>query len=378
MPRLAALYAAFFVVAGIHQPFFPIWLKAKGLDPGTIGLVLALPQMVRVVAIPLVTRMADRRDSLRGTLMLMGCLSVIGYGATALAEGATAIIVVYTLAALAFTPVMPLAETYAFKGLAATGRAYGPVRLWGSASFIVGNFLAGYAADRMAALQFIWLIVAASALSAMAALSLAPLPAIAASADVAKVEQKPLLRDAAFLAVVAAASLIQASHAVFYGFAALEWRGHGIDNMVIAALWALGVVAEIVLFALSGRLPAFIQPVVLLVIGAVGAALRWGAMALAPPAAALAFLQLLHALSFGATHLGAVTYIARNAPPGHAARAQGYLSIAMGVTLAGAMGLSGLLYETSVTLAYAAMALAAVVGGACALGAQRMCREVAL
>ena len=148
--------------------------------------------------------------------------------------------------------------------------------------------------------------------------------------------------------------------------------------MVIAALWALGVLAEIVLFAFSGRLPAFFQPMVLIAIGALGATLRWGGMAFDPPVAALPFLQLLHALSFGATHLGAVTYIARYAPAGQSARAQGYLSIAMGVTLAAAMGLSGALYASSAGLAYAAMALAAIVGGACALVAQRARRVATL
>jgi PPP family 3-phenylpropionic acid transporter len=378
LPRLAALYAAFFVVAGIHQPFFPVWLKAKGLDAAAIGLVLALPQMVRILAIPLVTRAADRRDQLRPALIITCCLAAAGYAATGLAEGPTAILAIYALAALAFTPVLPLAEAYAFKGLAAHGRAYGPVRLWGSASFIVGNVLAGFAADRIDARNFIWLIVAASALNALVSLTLRPLPATALAAHELKDERGPLLRDPAFLAVVAAASLIQASHAVFYGFAALEWRGLGIDNMVIALLWAIGVLAEIVLFAFSARLPAFIQPIVLIMIGAAGATLRWGAMALVPPTAALPLLQVLHALSFGATHLGAVTYIARYAPPGHSARAQGYLSIAMGITLAGAMGLSGVLYGTSVALAYAAMALAAIVGGACALGAQRARREMSL
>ena len=48
---------------------------------------------------------------------------------------------------------MPLAETYALKGLAARGRAYGPVRLWGSFAFIFGNFAAGVAADIIPARQ---------------------------------------------------------------------------------------------------------------------------------------------------------------------------------------------------------------------------------
>jgi PPP family 3-phenylpropionic acid transporter len=94
-------------------------------------------------------------------------------------------------------------------------------------------------------------------------------------------------------------------------------------------------------------------------------------MAFDPPAMALPWLQMLHALSFGATHLGALGFVARHAPPSQSATAQGYLAIALGVAMAAAMGVSGVLYEAFGSLAYAAMALAAVAGGACAMIAYR-------
>ena len=84
-----------------------------------------------------------------------------------------------------------------------------------------------------------------------------------------------------------------------------------------------------------------------------------------------ALLQMLHALSFGATHLGALAFVARHASAGQAATAQGYLAIAQGLAMAGAMGISGVLYASFGNLAYAAMALAAVAGGVCALVAHR-------
>ena len=375
--RLAGLYAAFFIVAGISQPFFPVWLKAKGLDAGMIGLVLAAPMVVRVLAIPLATRQADRRDALRAALIVTSCASVAGYVLVGLSEGAAAIFFAFALASLLNTPVMPLAETYAFKGLTARGMSYGPVRLWGSAPFIIGNFAAGYAADVIPARHLIWMIAAASLLTAVAAVTLAPLSTAPPAPSADKAAPRHLLRQPGFIAVLAAASLIQASHAVFYGFSALEWRSAGLDGMTIAALWALGVVAEIVLFALHGRLPPFFQPSVLLMVGAAGATLRWGGMALDPPPIALPFLQLLHALSFGATHLGALGYVARHAAPGQSATAQGYLAIALGAVMAASMGISGVLYGAFGSLAYAAMALAAIAGGACALIAQRTGRVAA-
>jgi PPP family 3-phenylpropionic acid transporter len=140
-------------------------------------------------------------------------------------------------------------------------------------------------------------------------------------------------------------------------------------------LWALGVAAEIVLFAVQARLPPLFTPTMLILAGALGGTLRWLGMAIDPPALALPWLQLLHALSFGATHLGALMYLAHHAPAGQAATAQGYLAIAAGFAMAAAMGISGVLYEDFGSRAYAAMALVAFAGGACGLVAHRMRRE---
>jgi len=68
--RLAAFYAALFVALGVQLPFLPVWFAAQGLDAGAIGIALAIPQVVRVFSIPLATRNADRRDALRGALMI--------------------------------------------------------------------------------------------------------------------------------------------------------------------------------------------------------------------------------------------------------------------------------------------------------------------
>jgi PPP family 3-phenylpropionic acid transporter len=331
-----------------------------------------------VFAIPFAARSADRRDAVRAAIVTASGLSVAGYVLVGLSFGAAAILTAFAVVSLASTPVMPLTETYALRGLAARGRAYGPVRLWGSLAFILGSFAAGFAADALPARDLIWLIVAASIGCALAAVQLAPL-SIGAPPAVAGAKPAPkLLRDPVFIAVVAASSLIQASHAVYYGFSALEWRGAGLDGTAVAALWALGVLAEVVLFALSARLPAFFRPTLMLMIGAGGAALRWIAMAFDPPAAVLPLLQLLHALSFGATHLGALSFVSRHAPAGQGATAQGYLAIAQGAVMAGAMGASGLLYAAFGVKAYAAMALAAIAGGCCAGVIHRTTRVMAL
>jgi PPP family 3-phenylpropionic acid transporter len=372
--RLAVFYAALFITLGVQLPFLPIWLAAKGLDAGMIGIVLALPMIVRVFAIPAAALVADRHDALRAVIIIAAGASVAGFGALAFAEGLVAIMTLFAVASIAYTPVILLADAYALRGLAQWGRAYGPVRLWGSAAFIVATFGAGYLLDAIEPGRLIWLIVAAMGMTAVAALLLAPLepgrvcaPAIAPSA-------RWLLRDPTFLAFTAAASLIQASHAVYYGFSTIDWLAAGFDGVSIGALWALGVLAEIALFAISARLPAAMSPTGMLLIGAAAAAMRWTVMAMEPPAALLPAVQCLHALSFGATHLGTLAFVARVAPPGLATTVQGYIMVALGLAMAVAMGISGVLYGRYGGLAYGAMAVAACAGGLCALAAHRIVR----
>lgn len=364
---LALFYGALCVSIGIQLPFFPLWLEAKGLDAGMIGLVLAAPMVVRLFSIPVLTRLADRYQAVRGTIIVTSIAAAAGTVALGFTEGSVAILLVFTLASIPFTPVMPLAEAYALRGLAQVGRAYGPVRLWGSAAFIGGSLGAGWIIDSMAPGNLVWLIAAAMLATAIAAAGLVPLPPRTPMPDAPEPSYQGFLRTPGFATVAAAAGLIQASHAVYYNFSALDWKAAGMDGTAVGALWAVGVVAEITLFALSARLPRWLGPTALLVAGGLGATLRWAVMAIDPPLAALPFLQCLHAFSFGATHLGAMGFVVRAAPAGRAATAQGSLAVVLGGTMALSMGISGVLYEVAGSMAYAGMALMAAAGGVLAV-----------
>jgi MFS transporter, PPP family, 3-phenylpropionic acid transporter len=373
--RLSAFYAALFVTLGIQMPFLPVWLAAKGLDANAIGIVLAAPLALRMVTVPLVTGAADRWGALRGVLIIATATATAGYALLGLAQGFWPILAVMAFASAGFTSTFPLIDAYALRGLASRTRSYGSVRLWGSAAFILGSLGAGSVADLVPATDLIWMMVAASGVMLAASVCLQPMAAAApASSPGANLA---LLRSPAFLAVAAAASLVQASHALYYGFSTLDWTAAGFDGTAIGALWAIGVIAEIVLFAVSGRLPAAFNPPVLLGLGAAGAVLRWSVMALNPPTILLPLLQCLHGLSFGATHLGAVQFIAHAAPERLGATAQGHLAIVLGAVMAAFTALSGVLYGAYGGRAYAVMAAVAGIGGMLALAAWRLSRREA-
>lgn len=370
--KLGLFYAAYFFFGGVQLPFFPLWLESRGLDARTIGLIIAVPALVRIVVTPIVTHQADRHRALKATLVIGAVVGLTGMTTAGLVSGPVAIFLAFAVAMAALSPMLSLSDAYALSGLGVRGRNYGPVRLWGSVAFIAGNVGAGFLLERMAPGHLIWLIVSALSVVVVAASVLTPLDTVPRPVSAPPAASpKTLLRNPAFLAVLLASSMVQGSHAFYYGFSTIQWRAEGFDGRLIGLLWGLGVFAEIVLFALSVRLPKSLPPTALLAIGGVGAIVRWTAMAFDPPVALLPALQLLHAASFGAAHLGMMGFLARNVPRELAATAQGFAATWSGIVNASATFISGFVYAATGSLAYLVMAAMALIGLISALYAGR-------
>ena len=361
--RLSLFYGAFFFYAGLSMPFMPAWLAVRGLDTREIGIVLATPLVARVVVAPVSTRLADRFSVLHPALVAAAVASVAGFALVGLGTGFGAILATYALAATVAAPVLPLADALALRGLKMQMRSYGSVRLWGSVTFIVANLGGGALLARLGAGEVIWAVVAALALTAAAALALGRLAPEAPEPAPEQRRDPSLWRSPAFVAVVLGASLIQASHAVLQGFATLQWSARGIGGTAIGALWALAVVIEVGLFAASGRIVPRVGASGMILLGGLGGVVRWTAMAFDPPAAVLPLLQGLHALTFGATHLGTMHFLAQAVPSGRGATAQGDFAAVQGIVFAAAMGAAGVLVAGYGTFAYLAMAVASAAGG---------------
>jgi MFS transporter, PPP family, 3-phenylpropionic acid transporter len=178
-----------------------------------------------------------------------------------------------------------------------------------------------------------------------------------------------LLRDRGFLAIIAASALIQGSHSTYYVFGSITWQLAGLDGLTIAALWALGVIAEIVVFALSPRFT--LQFSTLVVISGCGAALRWLITAQEPPVAVLAVVQLAHGVSFGLTQVGIMGLMVRHVPIPVITRAQGYLAACGGIVASTASIVSGAIYARYGQGTYYAMAAMALSGAIVMWSARR-------
>ena len=367
--RVSVLFAAIFVVAGTNLPFLPVWLDWAGLGPREIAIVTAMPLFVRVAVTPAIAFAADRAGDHRRFLIGLSWAGLAALVVLAQSREFWAILACTVAFAAAWTTVMPLTETVAMGGVKAAGLDYGRMRVWGSLSFIAASLVGGWVVERLGAGSAIWLVVAGAALTTAAAHALARpiglgrLKAATSPPRLSLAEAVGLLGSRTFLIFLVAAGLVQAAHAVFYTFGTLHWRDLGLSTGWSGALWAISIVAEVALFAYSAAVVRRIGPVELMALGAGAAVVRWLAMGFDPPLALLVPLQLLHALTFGATHIGAMHFIGGAVPQVQAGTAQAlYASVTGGLAMGGAMLVTGPLYAAYVGRAYWAMAVLAAVG----------------
>ncbi len=332
--RIRVFYAAYFAAMGLVLPFFPVFLADRGLDAVGIGVMTGLLAAAKVVAPPWLGRWLDRRGGIaaRGFIVLacaLAALAALALWPQLPAPGMAGVVLVF---GVFWAVVLPLTDGLSVAVSEAELADYGRLRLWGSVGFVAASLAGGaWLAGRMAH-GFPLALAACMALTAWAA---AGFPRWK--------EQRP---DAgghapfppAFLALLAVSLFMQMSHGAYYGFFSLALADAGYAGWQIGAYWVVGVLAEIVLMAFWTRPLQQARPARVFAACLLLAALRWLGLGWNLHPLWLTLMQLLHAASFAAFHVAAVTWARRLAPPGRQAAAQGWYS-ASGFGLGSAIGI---------------------------------------
>lgn len=359
--RLALYYGGYFAVVGILLPFWPVWLSSKGLSAAEIGFVLAAAPFVRGFTNPMIAQYADRRGLRKPLMTALAGAAALCFAAYGITDGFWPILFVSILFFMFWSSTQPLGESLTMHIVRQEGANYGRIRLWGSITFILTAILGGRALEGSAP-SVIYLLGLAGIIVMFGICLILPRSRMQKAAE-RRLPIIQLLKSKPFLIMLGAAALIQSSHAVVYGFGTLHWKSVGYSETVIGMFWSLGVIAEIILFRYSAVVLKYMSPSLLITIGGTAGVVRWLTTGTTDAAFPLIIAQILHGLSFGATHLGAIHYISDHIPPSLSATAQSLLaSVAMGFAIGVTTLIAGSLYGSIGSQAYVAMAVAAAVG----------------
>ncbi len=334
--RLSGFYFFYFIALGILVPYWGLYLQWQGFSAREIGELTAILLATRIVAPNIWGWIADhsgksmqivRFASLAATLAFAG----IFFGSTYLW-----VAIVMLLFSFFWNASLPQFEATTLQHLGEHSHHYSRIRLWGSIGFIIIVISLGMVLEQVDAS-----IVPYAMLLSLAAIWLVSLTVPESASRHLHIEHQPLLtvlkrpEISAFLAICL---LIQLSHGPYYTFYTIYLEAHGYNRSLIGQLWALGVIAEVIIFLFMHHwLPHYGIRKILLT-SLLLSTLRWLIIGFFPDSLALLlFAQLLHAASFGTFHAAAIAWVHKNFVGKNQGRGQAlYSSVSFGV--GGALG----------------------------------------
>lgn len=301
-------YAAF---GGLIQ-WFPIWLiEARGFTGEQLGLVISIAGIGRIIAGPLTSAWADGRKDRRAPIQLLSAITLLALGGLwvsqsfgiSFALAFTAEVTFWALIAFLEAALLRLCRPDAVP-------SYGVARGLASLSFVVGNVATGMLVDWIGTDGIWWWL-------ALTVTGLLTASVTMAAEPVARVAQPPfaqrlgdgfaMVKRPEFALLMFGCGLIQAGHQFYYIFGTKLWIDElGISATAAGWLFAFGVIVEALFLMLVAPRIEHVRPATLMLIGGLGALLRWSLMATSPSLTLLVPLQALHALSFACTFLGAM------------------------------------------------------------------------
>lgn len=361
--RLSGFYFFYFALLGALVPYWGLFLRERGFDAAAIGELMAILMATKVVAPNIWGWLGDHLGHRMQIVRLASLVSVIVFAGMFWSESFWAIALVMTLYSFFWNASLPQFEVVTFTYLKDRVARYAQIRVWGSIGFIVTVIVLGALVDWQGpeiVLPSVLAIFVAIWLSTLVVRDPDPEPHPHAQESLAAILKRPAIIGF-FLAVF----LMQASHGPYYAFYSIFMKDHGYSETLIGQLWALGVLAEVVLFVVMHRLLDRFGARRVVVASLLLAALRWVMIAMfAESLPLLLMAQLLHAATFGTFHAASIHLVYHYFRGRHKGRGQAlYSSVSFGA--GGAVGslLSGYVWEgIGPEMTFAAAGIMALLG----------------
>lgn len=361
--RLAFAYAAIFSIVGIHQPYWPLWLQYKGLNPFEIAILTALTFALKIVTTPLISQIADRTGQKKGIIILLSLGMSVGVACFLGINNFYEILVVTVFAFSCWSPLMALLDNITTLEAKKNSFDYGHIRLWGSVTLLIVTSLIGCFIEKKGSIIILPSLLLASIFVLITSIFLPQEPKFYKHYKEVKT-LKIFLSSNWFPLFILSTMLIQGSHAALYAFGSISWESHNISSEIVGMLWALSVVAEILFFAFGRHIITKFSEINVITLGGITATIRWFLLACFPAdISVIAISQLLHAITFSASHLAAMRFITLYVDDKNSASAQGiYSSVIMGIGIGVFIFVSGPLYTIFNSDVFYIMALISIIG----------------
>lgn len=329
--RLSRFYFFYYFFVGSFVPYWGIYLQSQNFSPASIGILLSLFQISRIVAPNFWGWLADHTGHRVKWIKLTSLLGLIGFVGVFWAKGFFWIFLIMSALSLFTSSTLPLAESLTLAHLATTDGHYSRIRLWGSIGFIVASLLLGYLIDLQGINILLWALLVAQAIIFYLSNTIPETQKI-------HHEKKDLsiwkiIKTPSVVALLIGCTLMVSAHGVLYNFYSIYLKEHGYSGGTIGLLWAVGVICEILIFMMMPKILRRYSLKAILLMSLFLGVIRFILIGASPDHLYLLLIaQTFHAATFGSFHAASIEVIAYYFKGRNQARGQAiYNSVAYGI-----------------------------------------------
>ncbi len=308
------------------SPYIQILLRNKGYSHSVVGVLLAVGQLATVIIPMLMGMLSDKTRKTKPIIISLALLSSVLFLPVALSGSLVLTFVSIFLASGVFWSVHPIVDGYETRLLKGDSEKYGMIRSAGTMGYIVCLLLFGLTGFPDESDNNSICVAIALVCSAFAIVSFFIPKDIPASRSEKK--EKLTLRSLSgrfylMMLLVGLSRIAQAVIEKLLSSYMMEELGLGgsFVNYV-----ALGAFCEFLMILFGGRLlqKGKVSAYTMIFLSFIGLGLRLLIYWLFPSRIGFTVAQTLHALTFGALHIGVTKFIAQNVDPSHYSVAQSF------------------------------------------------------
>ncbi|NOQ69586.1 MAG: MFS transporter [Gammaproteobacteria bacterium] len=342
--KLSGFYFFYFASLGVLIPYWSLYLKSLGFNSLTIGGLIAILPATKLIAPYLCGWLADHTRRSILIIRITSILALLSFSLVFLSQQLWWLTFSMLLFSFFWNAILPQFEAMTLNHLGDDTHRYSMIRLWGSLGFIVivvlmGDLLQYYETS------LIPLVV----LLAFVCISLSSF-IVPEKLNTPHAEHSPIwfvIKQPKVLAFLVVCFLMLCSHGPYYTFYTIYLQEQGYSSYMIGVLWAVGVLAEVIIFLLMHRLLPVFGARKLLIATLLLTTLRWLIIGFFVNDLSMLFLaQLIHAFSFGVFHSVGISLVHEYFTGSHQGRGQAiYSSTSYGAGVAVGSLVSGLVWD---------------------------------
>lgn len=338
--RLSSFYFFYFAALGGFLPYWSLYLEHIKFNALEIGELSALMVATKIIAPNLWGWIADHTGKSLRVIRIASFFAAVIFSGFFFKDTYLWVALITVGFSFFWNAALPQFEAATLFHLKKEPHRYSKIRLWGSIGFIIAVLSIGRLVDILSIdyipemiiglLTMIWLV-------SLITPETKPVKKTESTAGVFKIIKKPEI--IAFFVVY---MFLQIAHGPYYVFYSIYLNQFNYTPTVIGLLWALGVAAEVLLFIFMKSILKWISLRHILLISVFLSICRWLIIAFYVESVPLmVFAQLLHAATFGSSHVVAIHLVHKYFGDHHQGKGQAlYSSLSFGLG-----GMIGSLYS---------------------------------